>query len=121
MRVIIDSSVWVDHLKGTDTSCRDVLLSEGTVVLSHSMVFGELMLGGVKRDTEVFTLLQEVPKATEPNREEALLFIEGSATNKGVGYVDSCILASCILSNAALMTRDENMIKLAGELNISLL
>ena len=45
--IIIDTSVWIDHLRGIDSPLDDIL-GTGTELL-HPFVFGELLLNGLPK------------------------------------------------------------------------
>ena len=119
MRVLIDTSIWIDHLKNNNTLASKVLTDEKDDILVHSMIICELMLGGVKKDSELMVLFESQDKAVEASSEETIAFVENNAIfGRGIGYVDSCLLASCILSDAAILTLDKKLEELARELGI---
>lgn len=54
--ILIDTSVWVDHLRAGDKALT-ALLNEARVV-THSFVIGELACGNLRNRTEVLRLLR---------------------------------------------------------------
>ena len=119
MKLLIDTSAWIEHLKGNTEAIREILLDEGTVLLTHSSVIAELMLGGIKSGSEVLVLLNKQEKAIEATSSELLIFIEKyNIIGKGVGIVDCGLLMSCLLSDAALLTYDKKLRELASLLRI---
>ena len=119
MKLLIDTSAWIEHLKGSTEAIREILLDEDTVLLVHPLVVAELMLGGIKSGSEVLVLLKKQERAIEATSSELLLFIEkNSIYGKGVGIVDCGLLMSCLLSDATILTYDKKLRELAGSLGI---
>jgi predicted nucleic acid-binding protein len=93
-----------------------VLLDDDTDILVHKMVLAELLLGGLKKDSAEVEALLTQEHATEVTGVEVIHFItEKNITNKGVGYVDCCLMASCLLDDAAILTFDNKLKCLAEE------
>ena len=118
MKVLLDTSAWIEHFKGTTKLVKEVLLDETIEVLSHRMVIAELMLGGISSESEAMDAIKTLTTAKEATSSEVMAFIEANGIfNKGVGFGDCSILASCILSDAAILTFDKNLMELAKELS----
>ncbi len=66
--ILVDTSIWVDHLRHKDVALS-ALLNAGRV-LTHPCVIGELMLGGLRKDGEVIAALRELPPAVTATDEE---------------------------------------------------
>ena len=89
--ILVDSSVWVAHLR-TNESALVELLNTGRV-LSHPFVIGELACGNLKNRKAVLSLLQDLPAAPVATAEEALFFIESHGLmGRGIGPVDTHLL-----------------------------
>ncbi len=58
--VLVDTSVWVNHLRMGDIQLEELLL-DGKVVC-HPFVIGELACGNIKNRSEILALLQALPK-----------------------------------------------------------
>ena len=115
--VLVDTSVWVAHLRG-GTIGLEALLDEGHVV-SHPFIIGELACGNLKNRFEILSFLQALPMATLPEHGEVMQFIENhSLMGKGLGYVDMNLLASAILTKAPLWTLDKKLREIASEMGI---
>ena len=113
--IIVDTSVWVDHLQRGDAQLVDLL--EGNVVLSHAFVIGEIACGSLADRTLTLELLQQLPMAVVAEFDEVLGYIERhNLHGKGVGYVDVHLLASAAISGAQLWTRDKRLRAVAREL-----
>jgi predicted nucleic acid-binding protein len=59
--ILVDTSVWIDHLRATDKGLIALLNSHQ--VLVHPFVIGELACGNLRNRTEVLALLKDLPKA----------------------------------------------------------
>jgi predicted nucleic acid-binding protein len=70
MRVLVDTSVWIDHLRRKESGLA-ALLEEGQVV-GHSAVIGELACGTLRDRDRVLSDLQQFPLVPEASSEEAL-------------------------------------------------
>ncbi|WP_342360160.1 hypothetical protein [Terrarubrum flagellatum] len=68
--ILVDTSIWIDHLGKSDTSL--VSLLEAGQVLSHSFVVGEIALGNLRQRDLIIQALQQLPQATIATDLEAL-------------------------------------------------
>ena len=115
--ILADTSVWVDHLRRSDTALRAAL--EANEICIHPMVIGELACGNLRNRT-ILAHLQLLPQATVATHDEALAMIEQrKLMGRGVGFVDVHLLASAKLSNATLWTRDKRLATIAAEPELS--
>lgn len=114
--ILVDTSVWVDHLRKGDALLVDLL--ERANVVMHPFVVGEIACGSLRDRRSILDLLQDLPAATVAEGEEVLDFIERHALHgKGIGYVDVHLLASVALTEGAkLWTRDKSLRVLAQAL-----
>ena len=117
--ILVDTSVWVDHLRD-GTPALAAALEQGSV-LTHPFVLGELACGNLKNRGEVLQLLRELPRAPLATDPEALDFIERRALmGRGIGYVDVHLLASVALGGTAqLWTRDKRLAAVAADLELA--
>jgi predicted nucleic acid-binding protein len=115
--VLVDTSVWVTHLREGDDRLAG-LLNEG-LVCCHPFVIGELACGNLKNRMEVLSLLQSLPSAETVEHEEVLAFIEKNRLmGTGLGYVGVHLLGSALLSDAVLWTADSRLAKAASEMGV---
>ena len=119
MNVLVDTCVWVDHLR-TGNPRLAVLLGQARVLI-HPWVLGELALGGVTRNLEVSTLLDALPRAPLVSESELLGFIQArSLHGRGMGYVDAQLLASVSLApGSTLWSVDKELRAAATKLGIA--
>jgi predicted nucleic acid-binding protein len=100
--VLVDTSVWVDHLRKGDTTLTELL--ESDAVLAHPMVIGEIACGSLCDRALVLGLLESLPSATEAQEHEVLDFIEQKHLfGKGIGFIDARLLASTALGDASVL------------------
>ena len=62
--ILVDTSVWVDHLRRADAALADLL--ERGAVLMHPLVVGEIACGSLAQRPAVLELLQHLPMARWP-------------------------------------------------------
>lgn len=117
--ILVDTSVWVDHLRADDAELAALL--NGSEVLIHPCVLGELACGNLRNQTEVLALLKGLPRAAVATDEEVLFFIERHALmGRGVGYVDAHLLAAVTLGGGTrLWTRDKRLRTVADALALA--
>ena len=116
--VLVDTSVWVAHLRH-GTIGLEALLNEGRVVC-HPFIVGELACGNLKRRSEILVHLQALPQAILAEHEEAMQVIENySLMGKGLGYIDMHLLASALLTKVPLWTLDQKLHEVAVKLKLA--
>src|SRR5437763_4166645 len=117
--ILVDSSVWVDHLRQGDQ--RLVTLLEASQVLTHPFVVGEVTLGSLKNRETILGSLKGLPQAATATDEEVQKFIESNALfGLGIGYIDAHLLAAVRLdSGSHLWTRDKRLGAIANRMGIN--
>jgi len=116
--ILVDTSVWIDHLHSADEDLKELLLS-GQVCI-HPYVLGELFCASISNREEILSLLKALPGIDSVLDEEFFMFIEERKLyGKGLGFVDIHILASAMIFQVPLWTRDKSLKLIAGELGIS--
>ena len=118
--ILVDTSVWVDHLRAGDAALRGLLVRGA--VLMHPFVLGELACGSLTERAQLLGHLRSLPSAVVAEPAEVLSFIESQALHGlGIGYVDVHLLASVRLSAPArLWTRDRRLQKVAEQLGCAM-
>lgn len=112
---LVDTSVWVDHLRNCNDTLAELLLKDE--VVCHPMVIGELACGNLKRRKELMALLHALPTIERVSDDEILYFIEQHRlSGLGLGLVDIHLLASCAISHTQLWTLDSRLQRAADEL-----
>jgi predicted nucleic acid-binding protein len=115
--VLVDTSVWVEHLR-SGSNRLESLLTNGSVVC-HLFIVGELACGNLSNRVEILTLLQALPLANHADHEEVMHFIENySLMGKGLGYIDMHLLVSAILTKVPLWTLDKKLKEVSSKLGL---
>lgn len=118
--ILVDTSVWVDHLRRGDTQLAELL--EGGGVVMHPFVVGEIACGTLADRPLILELLQALATVVVADNDEALGFIERHGLyGKGIGFIDVHLLASVALTaGASLWTRDKRLHSVAEELGLAI-
>lgn len=104
--ILVDTSVWVDHLRDGDDPLA-ALLEKGQVLV-HPFIAGEIACGSLARRAATLELLQDLPMALVAEAAEVLGHIGRHRLHgKGIGYVDAHLLvATALTSDAKLWARE---------------
>ncbi len=118
MKVLVDTSVWIDHLHRADGQLQ-VCLQAGQV-WTHTVVIGELAAGRLRHRAEVLRHLQKLPRADEIDLAEGLHLLEAHALmGRGLSWVDVQLLAAALIDGLKLWTRDRALARAATELDLA--
>ena len=118
MAILADTSMWVDHLRATNTPLGQVLADGSSVAYTEPVLMEVLM--GARNDSEWRTLRRFMTGA-ELIPFESIADFEGAARINRQGRAngitlskfDCLILAVAKRTGAALMTRDRRQAELA--------
>ena len=104
--VLVDTVVWIDHLRSNDEHLA--MLLEREQIVMHPMVIGELALGNLANRFDTLEQFEGMPEISVATHDEVLFFIEHhQLMGIGIGYVDAHLLASAVLHGATqLWTRE---------------
>jgi len=115
--ILVDTSVWVDHLNRTDPQLAGLL--ESGQVLMHPFVLGEIALGKLRKRNQLLSGLMGLPIATMAPDVDVLAAIAAlSLDGTGIGYVDAHLLISARLDHTNLWTRDKRLAAQAARLEV---
>jgi len=118
--ILLDTSVWVDHLRRGDSLVVRVL--EAGQAAAHAFVIGELACGNLKSRVRVIDLLQALPQLAMAMDDEVLYFIERhKLMGRGIGYVEAHLLAAASIGGSLLWTRDKRLREISTELGVAYL
>ncbi|HOV64795.1 MAG TPA: PIN domain-containing protein [Spirochaetia bacterium] len=115
--IIIDTSVWIEFLKGGQSYSSAVkVLLEQREVLAVECIFAEL-LQGAKTDRErtiILSYWNHLPKIEDPGLliEAGLYSGQTRLLDKGVGLIDALILICALKSGAKIWTLDNKFAKI---------
>jgi predicted nucleic acid-binding protein len=115
--ILVDTSVWIDHFRRGDFELTALLAARQVEV--HPFVIAELALGSLKDRSKVLQYLSGMPKAKVASHEEVMHMVETRGLfGQGIGYVDAHLLASALLGNSQLLTKDKRLLCAARPLSV---
>jgi predicted nucleic acid-binding protein len=115
-RVLVDSSIWIDHFNKSDAEL-EVLLKRRRVVV-HPMVIGEVALGSLASRARVLQELHALPHAKAASHAEVIEWMQ--LFNRGIGYIDVHLLASVRqIKDGQLWPRDKRLHAQAERLGVA--
>jgi predicted nucleic acid-binding protein len=117
--ILVDTSVWIDHLRQRETRLRGLL--EEAEVLVHPLVEGELACGNLAARQKVLALIRDLPRSLVAEHADVMALLEARRLfARGLGYVDLSLLASTMITpDARLLTHDRRLAMVAAELGIA--
>ena len=118
MRVLVDTNIWIDHLRKTEPVLVDLL--ERDQVCVHQGVITELALGNLK-DRSIFLKALERLMIVRNVDDQGVrhLVEERRLWGMGLGAVDAALLASALVtSGVALWTRDKRLRQAARDVSV---
>lgn len=117
--VLVDTSVWIDHLRRKDEVLSQLLM-QGQVSI-HPFIIGELACGNLANREQLLNLLQNLEQVAEASHSEVMYLLDAhNLMGRGVGFVDLHLLSSSLLSaNTTLWTLDKRLTVIARELKVN--
>ena len=95
--ILVDTSVWIGHLRGREPALATEL--NAGRVLMHPFVLGELACGTLRNRRELLGLFRGLPASPVATDDEAMLYIERhSLMGRGIGWIDVHLLAATALA-----------------------
>lgn len=117
MITLVDTSVWIDHLRRGNKRLATLLDAGG--VCCHRFVIGELGCATLRNHDELLGLLKALPKVPHADHEEVLDFVsERRLAGRGLGWIDMHLLASALIGNCKVWTLDKALAAAAIELKL---
>ncbi len=116
--ILVDTSVWIDHLHAAEPGLVDLLGRDE--IGCHPFVVEELALGSIKKRAEVLELLGQLRAFPILTHEEILnLVARRRLWGRGLSAVDVHLLGSvALLPGAKLWTRDKRLNSVSRETGI---
>jgi predicted nucleic acid-binding protein len=116
--ILVDTSVWVDHLRERDETLAELL--DQAFVLTHPFVVGELALGDLRQRAVILDALSNLPLAPVATDPEVLHCIEQNRLfGSRIGYIDAHVLAAVQLhAGTSLWTNDRRLHGVAQRLGM---
>lgn len=118
--ILVDTSVWIDHLRRGDRRLATLLDEEQ--VCCHPFVIGELACGNLHNRDEILGLLGALPRAEPADEPDVHHLVDARRLwGRGLGWVDMHLLAASLLAGCTLWTRDKTLATAANDLAIAAL
>lgn len=118
--ILVDTSVWIDHLHRAEP--RLVTLLERDEVVTHEGILAELALLSLRDRTRFLSLLGRLRRAPVMRHEELMAWVERERLwGRGLSAVDVHLAGGARLGNLTLWTRDKCLRAVAAELGVALL
>lgn len=116
--ILADTSVWIDHLRGSDDALR-LQLQEIRICI-HPFVIAELALGSLKDRLRTVAELEMLPHVEVAQLAEVRQMIEVHRLHgKGIGLIDAHLIASTLITaGTQLWTRDKRLRAITENLGI---
>ena len=117
--VLVDSSIWIDHINGVSDGMHDLLMN--TRVVMHPLVLGEIAMGSIRNRTQVLDDASDLPHVRQVPHQDVYHMIERfNLSGTGIGFVDAHLLAAVRASgDLRLWARDKRLMKQATRLEIA--
>lgn len=118
MRILVDTNVWIDHLRTTEPVLVDLL--ERDQVCVHQSVITELALGNIKDRVIFLKALERLMIVRNVDDQGVRYFIqERRLWGRGLSAVDAAILASVVVTpGMSLWTRDKRLRQAARDAGV---
>ncbi|MFN0011054.1 MAG: type II toxin-antitoxin system VapC family toxin [Phycisphaerales bacterium] len=114
---LIDTSVWIDHLRAPDPSLSRVLLAGRAT--THDFVIGELACGTIRDRANILEQVQSLTRLPNVPHADVMQFVDRHKLHgRGLSWVDFHLLASCLVSGTTLLTRDAALAAAAGRVGV---
>ncbi len=113
--ILVDTSVWVDHLNKSERELVKLLYS--MMVCTHPFIIGELSCGNISNRSKFLTLIKALPRVEPAFEEEVYTLLEDKKLyGIGLGFIDIHLLAAALINDVKIWTRDKALKKVAQKL-----
>ena len=118
MRVLVDTNIWIDHLRKAEPVLVDLL--ERDQVCVHQSIITELALGNLKNRSVFLKALERLMIVRNvDDRGVRHLVEERRLWGRGLSAVDAALLASAVVTpGVALWTRDKRLRQAARDVGV---
>ena len=118
MRVLVDTNIWIDHLRKTEPILVDLL--ERDQVCVHQSVITELALGNLKNRSFFLKMLERLMIVRNVDDQGVRHLVEERRLwGRGLSAVDAALLASVVVtSGVSLWTRDKRLRQAARDVGV---
>jgi predicted nucleic acid-binding protein len=116
--ILVDTSVWIDHLRSADGKLQSLLQNDQ--VMTHPYIRLELALGSIASREKVLADLALLPQAPVVATAELFSPIDHKKLHRrGIGVTDLQVICCAIFDRSILIwTRDRRLREIADELGV---
>ena len=109
MRILVDTNIWIDHLRKTEPVLVDLLARDQVCV--HQSVITELALGNLKNRSILLKALERLMIVRNVDDQGVRHLVEERRLwGRGLSVVDAALLASAVVTpGVSLWTRDKRL------------
>lgn len=117
--ILVDTSVWIEHLQNANSQLVGLLADDE--VGCHAYVIEELALGSIRQRTVVLELLGALHPFPVLSHAEVMTLVDRRRLfGRGLSTVDAHLLGSVSLTGGAqLWTRDQRLISACRDVGIA--
>jgi predicted nucleic acid-binding protein len=124
MRVLVDSSVWIDYFRGLNNTDRlDYLIDEGLIVI-NDLILAELIPPlNIRKQRRLISLLKTITRIPVNIDWEHIIEMQTKCIRKGinkVGIPDLIIAQNAMLNSLDLYSHDKHFKLMSKHLSLSL-
>ncbi|HAI10881.1 MAG TPA: VapC toxin family PIN domain ribonuclease [Phycisphaerales bacterium] len=113
--ILADTSVWIHHLRNNDRRLAEHLI-DGQIT-THEYIIAELACGNLAQRDIFLREISSLRLLSTVTIDEVLQLIQlQQLMGKGLGFVDISLLASCLLTDSLLWTRDKRLLDTANNI-----
>lgn len=118
MRVLVDTKIWIDHLRTTEPVLVDLL--ERDQVCVHQSVITEIALGNLKNRSFFLKMLERLMIVRNVDDQGVRHLVEERRLwGRGLSAVDVSLLASAVVTpGVSLWTRDKRLRQAARDVGV---
>jgi len=118
MRVLVDTNIWIDHLRKTEPVLVDLL--ERDQVCVHQSVITELALGNLKDRSVFLKAIERLMVLRNVDDQGVRHLVEKRRLwGRGLSAVDAALLASAVVTpGVSLWTRDKRLRQAARDVGL---
>ena len=116
--ILVDTSVWIDHLRSADAKLQSLLQNDQ--VMTHPYIRLELALGSMASREKVLADLARLPQAPVVAPDELFSLIDQKKLHRrGIGLTDLHLICCALFDNSILIwTRNRRLSEIADELGL---
>ena len=116
--ILVDTSIWIDHLRSADAKLQTLLQNDQ--VVTHPFIRLELALGSIASREKVLADLALLPQAPVVASEELFSLIEHKMLYRtGIDLTDLQLVSCALVDRSiSIWTRDRRLGEIAHELGL---